>query len=291
MRLVRVDPTLSVSGNSMMESTSRSSRHAVGEAAALMVLDKVAAVTDVCVTSLRGTDPFPTSLWQAEFDRVSEMLRRGQGAQLFSTDFETVPNVERFADWIATKWAPAVLRTFDIAAIRNGERPVYAARAGPGRVEIVFQELQKDFSSANVGKLVVQVTETGLVATRGPGDASLGFGEISRKPLQGEAVLVRRLADAASQAVDKGLAERKVRVVEPEPVVTRPAPKTVSSVTSVSTVETPPPTKAALESGPRQAGARRSARRARGTRKQTTNDGSEAPKSEGIDTSSEDSFQ
>uniref|UniRef100_A0A7S1CZ75 Uncharacterized protein n=1 Tax=Cyclophora tenuis TaxID=216820 RepID=A0A7S1CZ75_CYCTE len=215
------------------------------------------------------------------------MLESGEAAQLFTASFGNVPNVERMADWIATKWAPAVLRTFDLSTIRIGERPVFAARAGPGQVKVVWQMLDDDFSSVTVGQMMIKITETELVATRAPGDASKGYGEISRKPLQGESVLVRRLADAASQAVEKGLAERKKVEVE-EPVVVTP-PKPATPVETVSAVDTPPAR--SLDSGPRQAGARRSARRARGTRKEATESKPKSIQSEGIDTSSADSFQ
>ena len=295
MRSVRIDSSLSVSGNTMMGSTTRSSRHAVGEAAALMVMGKVTAETtgDVCVSSLPGKEPVPLEAWQEEFTRVEAMLKAGKGAQLFTTSFTSVPDVERLADWLATKWAPAVLRTYDIAAIRIGARPVYASRTDSGEVEIVWQELV-DFQSVVAGKMVIKVTDTGITATRGPGDASKGFGAISRKPLNGEDVLVRQLAEAASQAVEKGLAKKAVvtRKVTQEPK--KPDVVPVTSVVSVVTVE-PPVVKA--ETGPRQAGARRSSERTRGTRKRRV-DGSadtsstDAPGDGVFDGSdSEDGFQ
>jgi hypothetical protein len=77
------------------------------------------------------------------------------------------------------------------------------------KVEISWQQLV-DFTSVNVGKMILRVSDKGLIATRGPGDASKGFGVVSRKPLAGEDVLVRRLAEAVSQAIEKGLA-KKVR--------------------------------------------------------------------------------
>ena len=214
MRSVRVDPTLSVSGNLMLSgSTTQSSRHAVGEAAALMALGKVPVTNkklDVSLSSQRGTDPVDRDTWQEEFARVQEMLESGQGAQLFSTDFGKVPNVPRLADWLATKWAPTVLRTYDIAAIRVGARPVYVLQPAEDVVEIVWQQLV-NFESVVVGKMIIQVTDNGLVALRGPGNAAQGFGEISMKPLAGEDVLVRRLAEAASQAIEKGLADKVSR--------------------------------------------------------------------------------
>jgi hypothetical protein len=191
----------------------RSSRHAVGEVAALIALQELPISTsnlDMCVSSQVGTDPVTVETWEAELKRVENMLKSGQGAQLFTAEFSKVPNVERLADWLATKWAPAVLRTYDIAAIRVGERPVYASRTGEGQVEIVWQQLD-NFESVIVGKMLIQVSNDGLVATRAAGDATKGYGSISKKPLNGESVLVRRLVDAASQAIEKGLAV-KVRL-------------------------------------------------------------------------------
>jgi hypothetical protein len=215
MRTVRVDPTLSVAGNLMMGSTTRSSRHAVGEAAALMALQKVPAVPglDVCVSSQTGTDPVDLESWQQEFERCIQKISSGTDAQLFSAEFSNVPSTERLADWLTTKWATAVLRTYDIAAIRVGARPVYANRSpgGDGMLEIVWQELV-DYNTVTVGKMIIEVTETGLTARRASGDAGKGYGTISRKPLNGEDVLVRRLSEAVSQAIEKGLAT-KVRYV------------------------------------------------------------------------------
>lgn len=207
MRTVRMDPSLSVSGTN---TETRSSRHAVGEVAS-MIATKALPIEDdnldVCVSSQLGTDIVEKETWEAELKRVQDMFKSGQGAQLFTASFSSVPNVERLADWLATKWAPAVLRTYDIAAIRIGARPVYASRSGEGQVEIVWQQLD-DFESVTAGKMVIQVSNDGLVATRAAGDASKGYGSISRLPLPGETVLVRRLADAASQAIEKGLANK-----------------------------------------------------------------------------------
>lgn len=267
-RSVRIDPTLTVTGNVMMGKSTRSSRHSVGEAAALILLDKVPAKDlDLCLSSQLGSESVPLDEWQEEFQRSAKMLQAGQGAQLFSASFSSVPDTERLADWIAKKWAPAVLRTYDIAAIRTGARPVSATRAGEGKVEVVWQELV-DFNSVTVGKMVIEVSDTGMVATRGPGDAASGFGAISAKPLNGENVLVMRLADAASQAIDKGLARKpttkKAAVKEPVAAAAAPAP-VATTIASSGTVEPAPA--ASSDSGPRQGGARRSKERARGTRR------------------------
>jgi hypothetical protein len=306
-RDIRVDPTLSLMGNFMMGKTTRSSRHVIGQAAALLVLGKVTVVPglDICVSSQRGTDVVTMEQWEKEFSRVAEDLMTadstGGGAQLFSVDFASVPDVERLADWLATKWAPAVLRTYDIAAIRVGARPVYTTRTSPGTLQIDWQQLV-DFESVTVGKMEIVVTDKGLKALRLAGDASKGFGSVSRIPLNGEDVLVRRLAEASSQAIEKGLAKKvsgkgwgtilqihkavsqmphiislpqakavKKAVEEykkPEPVV---AAAPVTSIQSSGTVEA---SIAAASSGPRQAGARRSTERARGKRRKTSTESS-----------------
>lgn len=208
MRSVRIDPTISISGSAMDDDT-RSSRFSVGEAAVRMATKSLNldAGIDVCLTSLRGLDTLSDEDWVGEFARVQEMLSSGKGAQLFSASFGSVPSIERLGDWIATKWAPAVMKTYDIAGIRVGERPVYASVVGEGKVEIVWQDII-DFKSVFVGKMVIDITNEGINAVRAPGDASAGFGETSAAPLQGEDILVRRLADAASQAIEKGLATK-----------------------------------------------------------------------------------
>jgi len=270
MRSVRVDPTISASGTAMMGSTTRSSRLAVGEAAA-RVASKSAPLeegSDVFLTSLNGVDILDSSDWSDEFKRCEEMMSSGAGAQLFKETFESVPDTERLTDWIATKWAPAVLRTYDIAGIRVGARPVYASKIGETTVEITWQKLV-DFQSVTVGKMLIEISDDSIAAKRGPGDASAGYGSISLKPLAGEDVLVRRLADAASQAIEKGLAKKPAATKKPKPepkkvVVATPVTTTVSSG---DVVQAKGP--ASLESGPRTAGARRSSERARGKRRKS----------------------
>lgn len=273
MRSVRIDPTISISGNAMMGSATRSSRLSLGAAAAQMALRAVPLSDgiDVCLTSQRGTDATTGEEWKAEFGRVEEMLSSGAGAQLFKASFATVPNTERLAEWIATKWAPAVLRTYELAGIRIGSRPVFATKTGERTVEIVWQQLV-DFQSVTVGKMIIEVSDTELVASRGPGDASAGFGSISLKPLAGEDVLVRRLADAASQAIEKGLATKATtekKVKEPKKVVP-PAPVS-STVQSSGNVVAPAAVEpqTSLETGPRSGGARRSSERTRGKRRKS----------------------
>jgi hypothetical protein len=145
--------------------------------------------------------------WAEEFSRAQEALEKNRNGELFSASFGSVKSLERLSDWLATKWAPAVLKTYDIAGIRVGARPVYASRIGENQVEIVWQEL-KDFKTTIVGKMIIQVFDNGLIARRAAGDANAGYGTISSKPLAGEDILVRRLAEAATQAVEKGLATK-----------------------------------------------------------------------------------
>jgi hypothetical protein len=119
---------------------------------------------------------------------------------------------------MTTKWAPAILRTYDIAAIRTGPRPVYANRirnndnnninekddsSDRGTLEIVWQQLI-NFEPVTVGRMIIEITNTSMKASR-----IIEVGNInSNTPLAGEDILVRRLAEAASQAIEKGLATK-----------------------------------------------------------------------------------
>ncbi|VEU40450.1 unnamed protein product [Pseudo-nitzschia multistriata] len=273
MRTVRVDPFI-VSGNVMGSSSQlKSCRHSVGESAALFATKNLSISTSsdsrspavISISSQSGTDKWTLEQWKEELERVQELVDSGKASTLFSSQDMIVEDTERLADWLASKWAPAVMKTYDIAAIRIGGRPVSAMRSGEGRVDITWQELV-DFNSVTVGKMILQVNEDGITATRGPGDASKGYGAISTLPLNGEDVLVRRLAEAASQAIDKGLAKKVRRKKAAKAAVE--APKPVSSLQSAGTVEAKPTPPAEPSAGPRQAGARRSTPRSRGSKKQ-----------------------
>jgi len=271
LRSVRLDP----SGN--MGDTSKSNRLAVGEIASQLGLGMVDSIAnnksngnmmmDVSLSSFAGTDTPTNEEWNAEFQRVLSNMKKSGGAQLFSAEFSSVPSTKRLAEWIATKWAPAILRSYDIAGTRVGARPVYALQTGDDEttVEIVWQELV-DFKSVTSGKMIINVSDDGVTASRGAGNASDGYGRISSSPLPGEEILIRRLADAASQAVEKGLAvkpqlskkaEKKAAAVKKEPVA--------------AAISSAPPTQPATSSsdgpGPRSSGARRSSERSRGRRK------------------------
>ena len=290
MRNVRVDPFL-VSGNVMASTSRRTCRHAVGEAAALIATGLLNALSDdISISSQPGTEEWSLDQWEDEFDRVRDLVSSGKASTLFSQEL-IVDNTERLADWLGTKWAPAVMRTYDIAAIRIGARPVYANRIGDSKVEIVWQELV-NFETFIVGKMLLDVTTDGITATREAGDRSKGYGARSKKPLPGEDVLVRRLSDAVSQSIDKGLAKKvrgpaanvlfdllclvlsKLTTLSPcylqvppkkqtrlDPVATAP----VTSLQSAGEVDTAKESvpKAADTTGPRQSGARRSTPRDR----------------------------
>jgi len=275
LRSVRIDPTVSAAGNvlSGSDSSVRSNRLAVGEAASRLSLGKLSskAGLDVSLSSFAGTSPPTDEEWTAEFSRAASAPTSGVGgsATLFRAEFSSVPSETRLAEWIAVKWAPAVLRSYDIAGTRVGARPVYAAVVGEEktRVEIVWQELV-DFESVTSGRMSIEVDGTGMTATRGPGDAAKGFGRVSKAPLPGEDILVRRLADAASQAVEKGLAV-KVQLKKKEAPAKAPV-TTVVAVESAAPAKPAPAAGAASGPGPRGAGARRSAERTRGKRRKAS---------------------
>ena len=303
MRNVRLDPSSSsttTTGGARKQDTV-SCRHVVGEAAALMITNNVPTAAasipkDVSIASLRGMDKF--DLWAQEFERVSAEMTQGGGAAflLFSAAFSSVPSIDRLGSWIATKWAPAVMRTYDIAAIRTGARPVLANQIQPDLVEIVWQELV-NFESVTVGRLLIRIANDGITATRGPGDASKGFGTISRKPFNGEAILIQRLADAASQAVEKGLANKpaaatvtQVAAAAVVPALKKPEPTIVSSLQSTQTIVATAAPVVEATSGPRQAGARRSSEKVRGKRiRRAPTDSNDSPGGDDDDAAEDES--
>ena len=255
MRNVRMDPSSGARKDTL------SCRHVVGEAAALMSTNKVPVPKDVSITSLRGMEKF--DLWMEEFQRiVGRQQQEGAAVVLFSAAFSSVPSIDRLTSWIATKWAPAVMRTYDIAAIRTGARPVVSNQIAPDLVEIVWQELV-NFETVTVGRLLIRIANDGITATRGAGDAKKGFGSVSRKPFNGEAILIQRLADAASQAMEKGLANKPAAAAKAVvAAIKKPEPTVVSSLQSTQTI----PVVQDATSGPRQSGARRSSEKVRGKR-------------------------
>ena len=273
MRSIRIDPTISVSG-SVIAGGSKTNRVAIGAVASRLGMEKIEVPKkneiDVSLSSFAGTDIPSEAEWNKEFSRVIELISSPSGgANLFSAEFSSVPSTKRLSEWIATKWAPAILRSYDIAGTRVGARPVYALQTDDNTVEIVWQELV-DFNSVTSGRMIIKIEETGMTATRGPGNAADGFGRISMKPLSGEDILVRRLADAASQAIEKGLATKaKLSAKEPAPQQTDTKPLTTLVSSSAESTPAQAAVPAATGPGPRGAGARRSAQRTRGSRRKS----------------------
>lgn len=208
-RAVRVDLSTTFRGTRV--TGSQTSRHSIGQAAALLATKLVPVTSlddyDVCILSQQGTSTMTIDDWMNEFKRVEKIMNSGETAIVFEAEFGSVPDTERLTSWLAEKWAPAVLRTYDIAAIRTGARPVFTRRVKEDEMEIIWQNLI-NFESVVVGTLKIQVSSNGIRAIRGPGDAKAGFGTVESKPLPGEDVLVRRLGEAAAQAVEKGLAKK-----------------------------------------------------------------------------------
>ncbi|KAL7479105.1 hypothetical protein ACHAW6_004851 [Cyclotella cf. meneghiniana] len=277
MRSIRIDPTISVSGN-ILSGGSKSNRLAVGSAITRLGLANINIPNningiDVAISSYPGSVAPTEEEWNSEFDRVLQLISSPTGgATLFTAEFSSVPSTKRLAEWIATKWAPVILRSYDIAGIRVGARPVYAVQTADDTVEVVWQELV-NFNPVTSGRMTVRVGDGGMTASRGPGDASAGFGAVSLKPLPGEDILVRRLADAAAQAVEKGLAVKSTLSqakdemgAKATTVVNEPPPPVVAEKPIMET----PSTMASSESGPRTSGVRRSSERARGKSKSAT---------------------
>lgn len=279
MRSVRLDSTVSMTGNVVTGGDgSKSNRLAVACAASRLALGKVPSASvldlDVSLSSFDGTEDPTDEEWNAEFARVIDTMSStngsGGGAQLFSAEFSSVPSTKRLSEWLATKWAPVILRSYDIAGIRVGARPVYVLQPDENTIEIVWQELV-EFSSVTSGKMIIKIDEKGITASRGAGDASKGFGLVSREPLPGEDILVRRLADAASQATGKGLAV-KPRLAKKHVVTATENTATANVVAAAASERAATPQPATSDStrpsnpGPRSTGARRSSKRSRGSK-------------------------
>ena len=133
-------------------------------------------------------------------------------------------------------------------------------------MQIVWQDLV-DFAPVTCGRMYIEVVTTGISAMRGPGNAS---------PLAGEEILVKRLADTLSQAVEKGLAVKVVAKKAEVAVATlkRPAMTAVVTPTIVASIPLSTlddmPSSSSDSSGPRNAGARRSSERTRGSRRSSS---------------------
>merc|ERR1711966_256407 len=121
MRSVRLDPTVSMAGNVVTGGDgSKSNRLAVACAASRLALGKVPSASvldlDVSLSSFDGTEDPTDEEWNAEFARVVDTMSSTNdsagGAQ-----FSSVPSTKRLSEWLATKWAPVILRSYDIAGI------------------------------------------------------------------------------------------------------------------------------------------------------------------------------
>jgi hypothetical protein len=244
---------------------------------------------DITLSSLRGPTLPSDKEWETILQRLSASDRTtaAEGVVVFETDFASVPSVKKLADWINLKWAPAVLGSYDIAGIRVGSRPVYSTRVesseeGTEEVDIFWQELINFEETVTVGKMKIKISNEGIRASKKVLDAERLD---ASRPFPGEAILVRKLADAAGQAIDKKLAVKvslrstlknrktnclclqmlnifpfcsflqvKTKKVAAAPVVTKvPEPSPVSVESKSST-------------GPRTSGAKRSTQRPRGKR-------------------------
>jgi hypothetical protein len=295
MRSVRIDPSFTGGGGSGEGGMGyRSNRLTVAEATARLGLGRITSTTsinkpaaakmmEISISSFPGTDGPSNEEWENEFRRVISEISTSSTTQskssmatttLFTAEFASVPSTKRLAAWLAEKWAPAVLRSYDIAGIRVGSRPVYAnvipdnsSNGDDGSatvVEIVWQDLV-NFNPVTSGRMYITVSPMGISAKRGPGSASSGFGTVALAPLPGEEILVKRLADAASQAVEKGLAMKKA--VSTKKMTEEAVVEAVAAPPSVTTIFTPAPDdRTSDKSGPRNTGARRSSERSRGSK-------------------------
>jgi hypothetical protein len=302
MRSVRIDPSFTGGGGSGEGGMGyRSNRLTVAEATARLGLGRITSTTsinnkpavakmmEISISSFPGTDGPTNEEWENEFRRVISEIsttsstttqsKSSMVTTLFTAEFASVPSTKRLAAWLAEKWAPAVLRSYDIAGIRVGSRPVYAnvipdssSNGDDGSatvVEIVWQDLV-NFNPVTSGRMYITVS-LGISATRGPGSASSGFGTVALAPLPGEEILVKRLADAASQAVEKGLAMKKA-VSKTKKNTEEVAVEAVAAPPMATTIFTPAPDDRVVpstssdKSGPRNTGARRSSERSRGSK-------------------------
>jgi hypothetical protein len=204
----------------------RTSRLSIADAVTQLILSssEEGIPKDITLSSLRGLDSLTSEDWKKEFQRLRAATTTDGSVSyfgnteeqiIFEADFASVPSVPKLADWLTLKWAPAVLGSYDIAGIRVGARPVYALRTTTATqkeqneesLEIVWQELKNFEDTVSVGKMIIRVSGEGIVATRkllpdGASNSKLS----GTKPFPGEVILVNRLADAAGQATDKGLA-------------------------------------------------------------------------------------
>jgi hypothetical protein len=110
-------PNHLVSGN-ILSGGSKSIRISV-----LSNLSRLATNQLSVLSSYPGTDAPTDRGWKDEFQRALQMIASPTGgATLFATEFTVVPSTAPLAEWIATKWAPVILCSYDVAGIRVGAR-------------------------------------------------------------------------------------------------------------------------------------------------------------------------
>lgn len=253
----------------LLKSLPRTSRLSIGEASAAYLVSSDSSSKqqrqELLLSSTRGLYPLSMQDWNNEFAKVittttATTPSKDQGG-VYSIQFGSIPSAKRLFDWLETKWAPAILRSYDIAGIRVGVRPVSTKRTSENQLDILFQTLDtKTYQSTNIGKLLIMLQEdqTTIVVKREIIDRD--FLEQSSKKrkkkylFQGEDVLLRSLEDASNQAIDKKLATKAV-VEKVEEEVPPPPPTPIVQQ----------PVVVQSESGPKSKGARRSSERSRGT--------------------------
>jgi hypothetical protein len=120
-------PNHLVSGN-ILSGGSESNRISVGSTLSRLATNQLSlpeniSSIDIVLSSYPGTDARTDRRWKDEFQRALRMIASPTGgATLFAADFTAVPSTAHLAEWIATKWAPVILRSYDIAGIRVGAR-------------------------------------------------------------------------------------------------------------------------------------------------------------------------
>jgi len=271
---VRVDPSRSSMGYAMTGSTARTSRLTIGEAAALVALGKLPALQDISITSLTGSNEITMDIWKEEFERAAEPPVPGDESKvLFTTSFTNVPDTGKLANWLTRRWFPKLLKTIEIDTDEARKVLVGAVREPDSNImhirwmtvpPVPFWRGRKKEEMELVlrGAVAVEITKTGLVARREGGDVASGFGEVNEEPLPGEDIIVPALAEAASLAIARGLAEKKSEAKH----VSIEIPRKISPPVYGNEEKEVPKRLSMDSSGPRRAGARRSYQRPRGSR-------------------------
>jgi hypothetical protein len=112
-----------VLGN-ILSGASKSNRISVGSTLSRLATNQLSlpeniSSVDIVLSSYPGTDAPTDRGWKDEFQRALQMIASPTGgATLFATEFTVVPSTAPLAEWIATKWAPVILCSYDVAGIR-----------------------------------------------------------------------------------------------------------------------------------------------------------------------------